>query len=152
MEITKPVKVNIYGVLRQPDTLSGAGNKVHSPNPDLSYTNQTKAAELAGGAVLAVEGVVLNSSNGWTWTGKLSARYYYFAVETAVDDVSYNTEDIVYRYNPVYNYDQFGYVLTGSIIIHHGNKKYRCNKGESFYFSSSKAHFIENPTDRVAKF
>ena len=48
--------------------------------------------------------------------------------------------------------EEFGYVLTGSIVIHLGNKKYRCNKGESFYFSSSKAHFIENPTDRVAKF
>ena len=48
--------------------------------------------------------------------------------------------------------EEFGYVLTGSILIHHGNKKYRCNKGESFYYSSSKSHFIENPTDRVAKF
>lgn len=48
--------------------------------------------------------------------------------------------------------EEFGFVLSGSIIIHHGNKKYRCNKGESFYYSSSKGHFIENPTDRVAKF
>ncbi len=48
--------------------------------------------------------------------------------------------------------EEFGYVLSGSVLIHIGNKKYRCNKGESFYYSSSKAHFIENPTDRVAKF
>ncbi len=48
--------------------------------------------------------------------------------------------------------EEFGYVLSGSVVIHLGNKKYRCNKGESFYYSSSKAHFIENPTDRVAKF
>ena len=48
--------------------------------------------------------------------------------------------------------EEFGYVLTGSVVIHLGNKKYRCNKGESFYYSSSKTHFIENPTDRVAKY
>ena len=48
--------------------------------------------------------------------------------------------------------EEFGYVLSGSIIIHLGNKKYRCNKGESFYYVSSKSHFIENPTDRVAKY
>ena len=48
--------------------------------------------------------------------------------------------------------EEFGYVLQGSVTIHLGNKKYRCNKGESFYYSSSKAHYIENPTDRVAKF
>ncbi|MBQ7642544.1 MAG: helix-turn-helix transcriptional regulator [Clostridia bacterium] len=48
--------------------------------------------------------------------------------------------------------EEFGYVLTGAIVIHLGNKKYRCNKGESFYYSASKSHFIENPTDRVAKY
>ena len=48
--------------------------------------------------------------------------------------------------------EEFGYVLQGSIIVHLGNKKYRCNKGESFYFSSSRTHYMENPTDRVAKF
>lgn len=48
--------------------------------------------------------------------------------------------------------EEFGYVLTGAIVIHLGNKKYRCNKGESFYYTASKSHFIENPTDRVAKY
>ncbi len=48
--------------------------------------------------------------------------------------------------------EEFGYVLSGSVIVHIGNKKYRCNKGESFYFSASKTHYMENPTDRVAKF
>ena len=48
--------------------------------------------------------------------------------------------------------EEFGYVLSGSVVVHLGNRKYRCNKGESFYFSASKTHYMENPTDRVAKF
>ena len=48
--------------------------------------------------------------------------------------------------------EEFGYVLAGSITIWLGNKKYRCNKGESFYFVSSKTHYIENPRDTTAKF
>ena len=48
--------------------------------------------------------------------------------------------------------EEFGYILSGSLIIHLGNKKYRCNKGESFYFSAAKTHYMENPTDRVTKF
>ena len=48
--------------------------------------------------------------------------------------------------------EEFGYVLSGSVVVHMGNRKYRCNKGESFYFSASKTHYMENPTDRVAKF
>ncbi len=48
--------------------------------------------------------------------------------------------------------EEFGYVLSGSVIVHLGNKKYKVNKGESFYYSASKEHYIENNTDRVAKF
>ena len=48
--------------------------------------------------------------------------------------------------------EEFGYVLSGSITVHLGSKKYRCNKGESFYFVSSKTHYVENPTDKISKF
>ncbi|MDY2880313.1 MAG: XRE family transcriptional regulator [Candidatus Borkfalkiaceae bacterium] len=48
--------------------------------------------------------------------------------------------------------EEFGYVLTGSVTIWLGNKKYRCNKGESFYYVASKTHYIENPRDTTAKF
>ncbi len=48
--------------------------------------------------------------------------------------------------------EEFGYVLSGTVIIHLGAKKYRANKGESFYYPASKEHYIENNTDRVAKF
>ena len=48
--------------------------------------------------------------------------------------------------------EEFGYVLSGTITVHVGNRKFRCRVGESFYFTSNKAHFIENPTDRMAKY
>ena len=48
--------------------------------------------------------------------------------------------------------EEFGFVLSGTVIIHLGAKKYKANKGESFYYSASKEHYIENNTDRVAKF
>lgn len=38
--------------------------------------------------------------------------------------------------------EEFGYVMSGSISIHIGNKVYRAKKGESFYFTPNKAHFI----------
>ena len=44
--------------------------------------------------------------------------------------------------------EEFGYVLSGSIQIHLGNKTYRAKKGESFYFISGKKHSIS--TDNKA--
>lgn len=38
--------------------------------------------------------------------------------------------------------EEFGYVMQGSISIHIGNKTHRAKKGESFYFSSDKKHYI----------
>ena len=48
--------------------------------------------------------------------------------------------------------EEFGFVLSGAIVIHIGSKKYKCLKGESFYFTASKNHYIENLTDKSAKF
>ena len=38
--------------------------------------------------------------------------------------------------------EEFGYVLQGSIAIHLGNKIYRAKKGESFYFTPDKKHYL----------
>ncbi|MBE5962410.1 MAG: cupin domain-containing protein [Lachnospiraceae bacterium] len=38
--------------------------------------------------------------------------------------------------------EEFGYVLSGSITIHIGNKTYKAKKGESFYFIPNKKHYI----------
>lgn len=38
--------------------------------------------------------------------------------------------------------EEFGYILSGSITIHLGNKTHKAKKGESFYFTSNKNHYI----------
>jgi len=38
--------------------------------------------------------------------------------------------------------EEFGYVLTGSIILHIGSKTFKAKKGESFYFKAGKKHYI----------
>ncbi|MDD4839271.1 MAG: XRE family transcriptional regulator [Clostridia bacterium] len=47
--------------------------------------------------------------------------------------------------------EEFGFVLDGNIILHIGNKSYKVKKGEAFYFESRKVHFLENPTNKIAK-
>lgn len=38
--------------------------------------------------------------------------------------------------------EEFGYILSGSITLHIGNKMYKAKKGESFYFTASQKHYI----------
>ena len=47
--------------------------------------------------------------------------------------------------------EEFGYVIEGSIVICLDNKKYRCKKGESFYYESSKPHYLKNNSTSTAK-
>lgn len=42
--------------------------------------------------------------------------------------------------------EEFGYVLSGSVVITLGNKTYRAKKGESFYFKSDKTHALSSRT------
>ena len=46
-----------------------------------------------------------------------------------------------YPYNP-HEGEEFGYVLQGSISIHIGSKTYKAKKGESFYFTPDKKHYL----------
>ena len=46
---------------------------------------------------------------------------------------------------------EFGYVLEGKVILHLGNKTYVCDKGETFYFTTDKTHYIENIFDGISK-
>jgi len=39
--------------------------------------------------------------------------------------------------------EEFGYVLSGSLKIHIGKRIYKAKKGESFYFTPSRNHYIE---------
>ena len=40
--------------------------------------------------------------------------------------------------------EEFGYVLSGKIILHLGNSQKKCRKGDSFYFKPAMPHYIEN--------
>ena len=40
--------------------------------------------------------------------------------------------------------EEFGYVLTGTVTIHIGNKSYKAKKGESFYYTADKTHFLSS--------
>ncbi len=40
--------------------------------------------------------------------------------------------------------EEFGYVLSGKIIVVCGKVHKKCKKGESFYFNSNQPHYIEN--------
>lgn len=40
--------------------------------------------------------------------------------------------------------EEFGFVLKGSIQIHMGSKIFRASKGDSFYYTASKRHYITN--------
>ena len=40
--------------------------------------------------------------------------------------------------------EEFGYVLSGSVTLCVGNKKYRVKKNESFYYKANQSHYIKN--------
>ena len=48
--------------------------------------------------------------------------------------------------------EEFGYVLSGEIVIHIGKKKYVAKAGESFYYTADKSHYVINVKDKKAKF
>ena len=40
--------------------------------------------------------------------------------------------------------EEFGYVRQGAVSIHLGNKTYKAKKGESFYYTADKTHFLSS--------
>lgn len=51
-----------------------------------------------------------------------------------------------------HNGEEFGYLLSGKLNLHFGEKVYTVKAGESFYYPANKKHYIENPGSRPAKF
>ncbi|WP_326910304.1 helix-turn-helix domain-containing protein [Sedimentibacter sp. MB31-C6] len=47
--------------------------------------------------------------------------------------------------------EEFGYVLSGTIMLCYGNQIYKVKKGESFYFKTNKSHYIENTSKNTAR-
>ena len=46
---------------------------------------------------------------------------------------------------------EFGYVLEGGIKVVYGSYRYICKKGDTFYFTTDKNHYIYNHTSKIAK-
>jgi len=47
--------------------------------------------------------------------------------------------------------EEFGYVLSGAIMLNYGNQVYKVKKGESFYIKTNKTHYIENVSKNPAR-
>lgn len=45
--------------------------------------------------------------------------------------------------------EEFGYVLQGSISIHLGSRIYKAKKGEAFYYTSDKTHYLTSKSGAV---
>ncbi len=48
--------------------------------------------------------------------------------------------------------EEFGFVIEGEIVIHLGKKKYVAKKGDSFYYTADKSHYVINVKNQKAKF
>ena len=48
--------------------------------------------------------------------------------------------------------EEFGYVLSGRLKLHLGDKVYTVKAGESFYYEAKTPHMLENPASKSARF
>lgn len=48
--------------------------------------------------------------------------------------------------------EEFGYVISGHLLLHLGEETYFVKAGESFYFPANRDHYIENTTARTVKY
>lgn len=48
--------------------------------------------------------------------------------------------------------EEFGYVISGTLVLHLGEESYTVKAGESFYFPANRDHYIENKTARTVKY
>ena len=47
--------------------------------------------------------------------------------------------------------EEFGYILKGSVSIHLGKKTYHAKKGESFYYTADKKHYLSSKNGAMLK-
>ena len=90
----------------------------------------------------------------------IESKYDYGSITWLVTNAQKNeVEPILLVLNPKENTpidyphegEEFGYVLEGSVIVCIDNKKFKCKKGETFYYESSKPHHLENNSTTPAK-
>ena len=61
---------------------------------------------------------------------------------------SFNSGGETYLDNP-HEGEEFGYILQGSVTIHLGSQIYRAKKGESFYFTPDKKHYLTSKAGAI---
>lgn len=61
-----------------------------------------------------------------------------------------NESGETYEDNP-HQGEEFGYVLTGSILLILGKERYRVKKGECFHFKTNQPHSIKNSGRKIAQ-
>jgi transcriptional regulator with XRE-family HTH domain len=47
--------------------------------------------------------------------------------------------------------EEFGFLISGRLNLHLGEKVYHIKAGESFYYQAAKTHYLSNPANRPAK-
>ena len=48
--------------------------------------------------------------------------------------------------------EEFGHVISGTLVLVIGNDKHKCKTGDSFYFKPEKVHYIKNEGKETVKF
>ncbi|WP_026896177.1 helix-turn-helix domain-containing protein [Clostridiisalibacter paucivorans] len=56
-----------------------------------------------------------------------------------------------YKEDDPHEGEEYGYVLSGSIYIYIGDKRYKAKKGDSFYYKADRVHYIVNAGKSKAK-
>ena len=47
--------------------------------------------------------------------------------------------------------EEFGYILSGKILLHYGQQEFIVKKGQTFYIKGDRRHFMTNPYEGAAK-
>ena len=72
-----------------------------------------------------------------------------FFTEEPEEQIVFGTQDYFEKVDSEYpdtphEGEEFGYILKGSVSIHLGKKTYHAKKGESFYYTADKKHYLSS--------
>ncbi|MBP5373231.1 MAG: helix-turn-helix transcriptional regulator [Clostridia bacterium] len=82
----------------------------------------------------------------WNWLVPNAQKNIMEPVLITLNPLSSTSEDVPH------DGEEFGYCLEGEITLHLGKKKYDIKKGDSFYYTADKIHYITNTKNEKATF
>ena len=80
-----------------------------------------------------------------TWLVPNSQKNEMEPILMRLDPHTQSTEDMPHEG------EEFGYLLTGSAVLHIGKHTYQLKQGDSFYFTARKRHYVENTSDVICQ-